>query len=786
MTKTLHITASIFKDKRFQSAAGVSFLGLLAVVLITPALRHGSQLGPYSALANVGLTSQAGVTSYGVNWTDMITEIIPWSNEAWRQVHQGHIPLWSPYSGLGFPLAFNWVSSVFSLPSLTAYLFPLRYFLEVSILTTLFVAGTGVFVLGRVMKLGLIASVFMGSVFELSGALISQIGMPQAGAASWTGWLFASVFIVIRGKNHRFRNSAFLGAIISLSIYAGHPETTIVVFLTLSIFTLFLVLHDKSCRKEDHQFLRPITDLSISAALGISLTAPLILPGIPVIMNSALQAFNAKSGAHVVPLRHIPYAIMQGFDGVPTSSGIAFKPEAYPQVAFYLGIIAVILAALGIILDHKRKEVIIFSVIAIICLVVVFLPLSSAVLNSIPLLQTVYWQRIFVPLTLCIAVLSGFGCNMVVKNARQSDVAKWLGGLFIFSGISLFVLVVSTKGDLPESLQNIRNSSYWGPILGVSLGLVVALFLLLSRHSWNSKPMTLLGGSAGPLAGLVLLLVSTGFLLTSGAPTVSATNHYVEPTKQVALLERLVGSSRVGSLGYCLDKGIPSEYNSSFNISQLNAYSSTIPAAYFYNAWETGTLPRSWRSALSSDFVWYCPQITTMQAARLYGVGFVLTPANAFGPPGSSFVSNVGNENLYRIPSSGEATLVATKNRSFIPNSDTQGEVLEVTHPDESSMNLSTSSLNPGYLRIRLTNTPGWVATMDGKPLQLIPFDKMMLQAFIPPGQHRVSLLYWPRSFTLGLWIAGLTALSILAFSIALLQRRKHLGLVAVTDSSIL
>jgi Bacterial membrane protein YfhO len=235
----------------------------------------------------------------------------------------------------------------------------------------------------------------------------------------------------------------------------------------------------------------------------------------------------------------------------------------------------------------------------------------------------------------------------------------------------------------------------------------------------------------------------------------------------------------------CIRGGILSEYNSTFNISQLNAYSATIPASYFYNAWETGTLPRSWRYALSIDLPWYCPQITTIQAARLYGVGFVLTPAYTFGPPGSSFVSNIGDEILYRISSSGEATLVATKNQSLIPNVDTQGEVLKVTHPNESSMTVSTSSLNPGYLRIRLTNTPGWRATIDGKPLTLIPFDRMMLQAFIPSGTHYVTLEYWPRTFEIGLWIAGLTALGLLLLSIYLVLKGKsfwHFGISKMTD----
>jgi len=39
-------------------------------------------------------------------------------------VHLGFLPLWNPYSGPGLPLAFNWQSASFGVPSLIGYLMP--------------------------------------------------------------------------------------------------------------------------------------------------------------------------------------------------------------------------------------------------------------------------------------------------------------------------------------------------------------------------------------------------------------------------------------------------------------------------------------------------------------------------------------------------------------------------------------------------------------------------------------------------------------------------------------
>ena len=75
--------------------------------------------------------------------SDQIDEMIPWTNLAWTQVHQGHLPLWNPYSALGMPLAFNWQSAAFGLPALVGYLFPLSMAYTAGVVVTLVVAGTG-------------------------------------------------------------------------------------------------------------------------------------------------------------------------------------------------------------------------------------------------------------------------------------------------------------------------------------------------------------------------------------------------------------------------------------------------------------------------------------------------------------------------------------------------------------------------------------------------------------------------------------------------------------------
>ena len=140
---------------------------------------------------------------------DQILLFIPWTTLNWTQVHHGFLPLWNPYSVLGMPQAFNWESAPFALPSLVGYLVPLRLAYTAAFLTSMVVAGTGVYVLGRVLRLGVIGCVMAATVFELSGQFIANLGWPLASVMSWSGWLFAFAILIVRGR-HRPETSASL------------------------------------------------------------------------------------------------------------------------------------------------------------------------------------------------------------------------------------------------------------------------------------------------------------------------------------------------------------------------------------------------------------------------------------------------------------------------------------------------------------------------------------------------------------------------------------------------
>ncbi len=87
------------------------------------------------------------------------------------------------------------------------------------------------------------------------------------------------------------------------------------------------------------------------------------------------------------------------------------------------------------------------------------------------------------------------------------------------------------------------------------------------------------------------------------------------------------------------------------------------------------------------------------------------------------------------------------------------GSPVPVTYPDAASWKVATDATAPQILRLHLTDVPGWHASIDGKPLPLLRFNRVMLQARIPPGKHIIELHYWPETFTVGIVVAAVTVI---------------------------
>jgi hypothetical protein len=637
------------------------------------------------------------------------------------------------------------------------------------VLVTLIIAGTGVYTLGRVLRLSVLASIFAGTVFELSGPMLAWLGWPHAAVLSWAGWLFAAAILVVRGP-HRVRYIALLSLVIAAMIYAGQPEILVLLGLGFVVFSaLFLTLRAPLLGGSG-PMRRPVFDLLIAIVAGGALGAPLLLPGLQLISGSQRGAAGGDpaelvSGNPPLPLHNLIHVIFQGFDGLPIAGNRWFGYSlGFDETAVYVGVVALVLAVLAVAVDRRRPEVVAFGALTLAMVAIAFVPPLVSFLSSLPLVGPVLWQRALLPLAFGLAMLAGFGTDVIVRANEQRAVRNWAGGGFVMAALLLVTLWAFGRGNLPAQEDAIRARSFIWPAFETLVGLgVIGALILVHRRAGADRPDNRpWRASAGRWAGMVLLAGETAFLVAAGAPIWTSTSTPFATTTAESALKRAVGSSVVGfGAPLCLlppGLGIPQNAQDAYEVHELALYDPAIPRSYF-SSWTALTGRPGGFPKISI----YCPGVTTVALARLYGVGFILEQAGTPGPKGSVFDTSMGGEDLYRIPGAAVATLTPVPTTGLPPAIDAVGTPVAVTHPDPASWRLVTDTARAQVLRLRLTDVPGWHASIDGRSVALHHFAGVMLELEVPPGHHTVVLNYWPDSFTVGIVLAVCALVGLLA-----------------------
>jgi hypothetical protein len=452
--------------------------------------------------------------------------------------------------------------------------------------------------------------------------------------------------------------------------------------------------------------------------------------------------------------------IFQGFDGLPVIGSHWFGQLSYQWTAAYVGVIALVMVVLALRIRWRRPEVVGFAAACVVLAALVLVPGVPSLISGLPVLGHIVLTRALIPLAFGLSVLAGIGLDALVRDHGSATVRRWALGGFAGAALVLVAIWVFARGHLPVDEARIREASFLWPVICTAVGLAAigGMCLAIRRGSPSDR-------KAARITALVLLGCESAFLVVSGAPLWSSSPSILQPSPAVASLKRTVGSSLVG-LGAetCIastylgspELGILPESNILFQIQELATYDPLVPGAYF-STWHslTGT------DGGSTYFLQFCPAVTSLRAAQRFGVAYVLEAHGAKGPHGSVYVDSVGGEGLYRIPDAASATIVPAPSAHFLPPDDAVGVPVTVRHPDPATWSLVTDAATPAVLRLRLTDVPGWHATIDGRPLELQKFSGVMLQARIPPGRHRIEVHYWPSAFSVGLVLAACSAVGL-------------------------
>ncbi|MDA8296359.1 MAG: YfhO family protein [Actinomycetota bacterium] len=732
-------------------AAALGWLVVLAAALLGPALAHGGALGPYDLLREIGLTATASPHIHNTIGSDEIEEFIPWQALDWLQVHAGHLPLWNPDSLLGMPLAFNMESAPFSLAVAVGYLFPLHLAHSATVVATLLIGATGAYVAARSLGLAVLPALVAASIFELSGAFTVWLGAYESACLGFAGWVIAASVLVLRGRRRPLAIAA-LAVVVALAVAAGEPQIAAVLLVSLGIYVV-IVIAGVARRGERARARRAALDHLIALVAAGALVAPVYLPALQLGIASAREQGPFVSGLPLYDLSHLALA---AYNGVPTNLTSLIGPDNLYVSMIYVGVIGLCLALCSLALVRRRTEVLALGVVAAVLLVALFFSPVVDLLRAIPLLRVFRLDLATPMLDFSLAMLAGFGAAGLLSSdgsvRRRADRLLELGVLAAFLALSVLGVRLALNVDrLDATQESVRAGSFVFPAVSlVALGVFVAF----RRHSRaGSRPVE---GRAGGRAIVGLLVLESALLALAGENVPSSAAKVPPPSEAIARLARISHGALVG-IGSCVENAFPNlgilpNVNLLYGVKELIVYDPIVPSTYYASYGEaTGGSTAPLVPHL------FCPAIRSLRLARLYGVSDVLEPPGARPPAGMVRVATLHGEGLFRVPGSGRATLTSASGKV---------RVVQASEPTPDTWTVKFSAKTRSRLELRITDEPGWQATIDGRPLALSHRHAVMLAASVPPGHHVVRLRYWPRAFSVGLAISALAVL-VLAFGVA-------------------
>lgn len=242
----------------------------------------------------------------------------------WR----GEIPLWNPYNNAGLPFLAQWNTMVLYPGSLIYLLLPLPWSLGIFCLTHQYLAGFGMYFLGRASAKSDLGGAIAGISFAFGGLLLCSLKWPNNIAAfGWMPWVVLSVF---------YSRSVGIAALVGgMQMLTGAPEVIFLTWVIVGVVTVGEATQSKN--------FKPIGALAGIVVLVSLIAAAQLLPFLDLLGHSQR---SAKFGGADWPMPWWGWAnfFVPLFGTFSSYHGVPAQPLQYWTSTYYLPLAAVALA----------------------------------------------------------------------------------------------------------------------------------------------------------------------------------------------------------------------------------------------------------------------------------------------------------------------------------------------------------------------------------------------------------------------------------------------------------
>jgi len=715
----------------------------------------------------------------------------PWFEFARSEMLNGRLPLWNPYSFVGYPLYANHLVPVFYPPlTMSLLLFEGDNIAGSLMIFHLIIYGISIYILLRVLGVKPWAAMLTSSAIQFTG-IGFPLWLPWGAAISWMPGILACYELYRRTR--RLKYLAWGGLICGIWLMAAYPVIGVHFIYFLTAYIIIRELTGKG--------KRPIA--IITAMLSIFFVGALI-SGIQNIPTQAYSKDTYRSMTYESGIAYkdpkMPEEEMTPEDPElpPLSAALRNKGRYLTPVAtlridynrFFMGLPLFLLGIFGVFV--LPREVKFWRWIFVALLTISFVdPLFRLALKIIPLWDmNKYPPREIWHITLVVS--AGFGLQGMYEGRGRllSVLVKRVLTIFAIICLAIIAAIIFIEIKAAHTLYDMsKNSILITELLYYLSALAFVCMLFKSLHSkWNHLPL---------FAGLFAALILVGGIparmyampFQSDIPTFTpAKTEFFDAVKNATgddkRLARVTGKAIYTNLKRRRKGPFLPNLSTKYRIMDISGYDSLIPKRnvdylnliepysvknlhihIYYNDLEVvkDDLFRAMAiGCILSDKPELPIETDVTYAGGLY-IHEVKNPAPRYYPTGKVEFVNNAKEMKERLRINGwvDGRIAVIDTSSISSEEKLQLESLSWEYattakiektdetPSRISFNIETGS--PTLLVLNDAYAEGWEAYIDGKETRCLNVNYLFRAVYVPGGNHAVTFSYHPESITYGL-----------------------------------
>jgi hypothetical protein len=371
---------------------------------------------------------EAGVPIKNPLISDVPSVIYPQRLIAIEQMKEGKLPLWNPYMFSGYPLMAAFQTAAFYPLNVLYFIMPFVSAWSLQVILQPIFSGIFTYLFLRNLKLDKLSSLFGAIIYSYSGFNLFFLEFNvHAHVAS-----YIPLFLLLIDKylvQNKILYLVILSLTLAIQIFAGYPQLTFFTLILCFFWFLFRVEFKKS-----RTLFKKGRMILLFIILGLLFSSIQLIPGFELFAFSQRGNEDLMQELRFLPPQEIVTIIFPDYFGNSSTNNF-WGPGNYANAVGYSSIVGFILGILSVFNFRKKREIIFFSLVSLVCLLlVVDSPLSNFLVNNfLPGSKALSMSRLFVLLSFSVAVLAGIGLSLLKEKVEFKSYLSTLTFLTIIT-----------------------------------------------------------------------------------------------------------------------------------------------------------------------------------------------------------------------------------------------------------------------------------------------------------------------------------------------------------------